>query len=217
MRDWAKYAGLTAFFLAALVCSFLWALSYPPPPCRGPIAQSNNCSAEKERDHATGQAQNADFMPPKITLVPAPKSKEEAERDERERFEKATNERGLTVATWVVAFATIFLFGAVAIQAYLFVRQLGIMRDTLNKAETRDKVLYRAYVSGGGIPVKTIITKDGVSREALVFRLDVNNYGKRPENFLNTASDFASSLRSILSLKRPSINGISFETLYSPV
>jgi hypothetical protein len=180
MIDWAKYAGLTAFFLTVLVCSFLWAISYQPVPCRGPMAQNNNCSAEKERSHAAGQTQNADLLPPAITLVPAPKSEEETRRDERQRFEKSANERGLTVATWVVAFATALLFGAVAVQAYLFVRQLGIMRDTLDKAETRDKILYRAYVSGGGIAVKTIITKDGVSREVLAFRLDVNNYGQTP-------------------------------------
>ncbi|WP_166294416.1 hypothetical protein [Bradyrhizobium sp. 2S1] len=60
----------------------------------------------------------------------------EAERQEEERREKAANERGLVVATWILALVTGLLFLAAAIQAGLFVWQLGYMREGMKDATT---------------------------------------------------------------------------------
>ena len=82
---------------AVIVCSFLWAISYPPSPRHAPRAEADKSSA-----YAKDQPI-------------APKSETETQRDEQERFEKAANERGLTIATWVLAFATVFLVSATGI------------------------------------------------------------------------------------------------------
>ncbi|MCP1844036.1 hypothetical protein J2R78_007003 [Bradyrhizobium sp. USDA 4538] len=81
----------------------------------------------------------------------------EAERQEEERREKASNERGLVLATWILALVTGLLFLAAAIQAGLFVWQLGYMREGMKDAtlaasaakESADAAKLQAAVASG--------------------------------------------------------------------
>src|SRR6266851_5756876 len=82
LKNWARLAGFVTIFLSVIVCSFLYAISFPTAPIEG-----------------------------------------------------ASNERSLTIATWVLAYATIFLFIAAAIQAALFVWQLSLIRISLKDAK----------------------------------------------------------------------------------
>jgi hypothetical protein len=82
LKNWASLAGFVTIFLSIIVCSFLYAVSFP-------AAQS----------------------------------------------EGASNERSLAVATWVLAYATILLFIAAAVQAALFVWQLSLIRVSLKDAK----------------------------------------------------------------------------------
>jgi hypothetical protein len=99
LRNWALLAGFVTIFASVVVCSFEFAISYPPFP--------------------TGQAQTSK------------ESVGEPSRDERERFEKAANERGLTEGTWALVLATVLLFCAAAVQVFLFVWQLDLIRKSL--------------------------------------------------------------------------------------
>jgi hypothetical protein len=104
LENWAKLAGFVLIFLSIIVCSFIYAISYPP-------LVGNSAVAE----HAGSSAGPAN--------------------DEQQWLEKAANERGLTVATWVLALATGFLFVAAAVQAGLFVWQLDLIRKSLADAK----------------------------------------------------------------------------------
>jgi hypothetical protein len=129
MRNWAKFGGFAGLTVALLVCAFLLATSYPPLPGFGIEGEHYDCRAKAERDGRKGAAQDGVVIPPLAHADQANGDASKACREERERLQKASNERGLTVATWFLAFATIGLFGAVAIQAALFVWQLRLIRD----------------------------------------------------------------------------------------
>lgn len=79
LENWARLAGFVTIFLSVIVCSFLYAISFP----------------------ATAPS------------------------------EGASSEHGLIVATWVLAYSTMFLFIAAAIQAGLFIWQLSLIRTSL--------------------------------------------------------------------------------------
>jgi hypothetical protein len=101
LENWAKLAGFVLIFLSIIVCSFIYAISYSPLPGDGPLAEHANPHVQQQS------------------------------ADEEERLQKAANKRGLTIATWVLAFATGFLFIAAAVQAGLFVWQLDLIRKSL--------------------------------------------------------------------------------------
>ena len=182
-RNWAFLAGFVVIFGSAIVCSFLLAVSYLPSPGGPPTIERNNTGAEKNTA--------------------------ETQRDEQDRREKAANERGLTVATWVLAFATLLLFAAAAGQVFLFLWQLRLINQSLTDAriaaeaakvsadaatlqtkisqaalesteETTRRQL-RAYIGHYGAPFENpiIITADG-SRTSGPAKYFECNYGRTP-------------------------------------
>jgi hypothetical protein len=135
LSNWARAAGFFAFFTAAIVCSFLWAISYPQFR-NDTQPNSDHAGDGRDIEYNASNLRNATSVPPMITLRPAPKSDAEVRREQEERSEKAANERGLTVATWILAFAKVLLFMAVAVQAALFIWQLLLIDESLRDAKT---------------------------------------------------------------------------------
>jgi hypothetical protein len=135
LRNWARLAGLVTLFVAVIVCSFLWAISYPPSPSGGPVVEHNYPTRGAEQHGTSGDQRGTKSEPLAVEIVPPKKGTEEAERYEKESLEKSSNERGLTVATWVLAFATFFLFVAASVQVALFVWQLDLIRKSLVDAK----------------------------------------------------------------------------------
>src|SRR5262249_51774613 len=103
LENWAKLSGFVLIFLSIIVCSFIYAVSYPSP--HGGRLQTEQLQRSDDR------------------------------AEEREKIEKAANERSLTVATWALVLATGFLFFAAAVQAGLFVWQLDLIRRSLGDAK----------------------------------------------------------------------------------
>jgi hypothetical protein len=136
MENWARMAGFAAFLIIPVICTFIWAISYPPLPGFGPEGEHYDCHSEAKRDPRNGATQNGIAVPPLAHADQGSREVSNACREERERLQKAANERGLAVATWVLSFATMGLFGAVAIQAALFVWQLRLIRDELGHTKT---------------------------------------------------------------------------------
>ena len=97
LQNWARLAGFVTIFVSIIVCSFLYAISYPPVPSSGPTIQGYNGVSSPIDKH------------------PSTNENAKAQRDERERLEKAANERGLTVGTWSLVFVTLFLVLATAV------------------------------------------------------------------------------------------------------
>jgi hypothetical protein len=133
-QNWAKAAGFITIFLSVIVCSFLWAISNPPFPSNRPIAQSNHAAANTEQQAADADQRGTKAVPLAVEIIPPKDGTPEAERYEEERQQKAANERGLTVATWVLTFATILLFTIAGVQAAFFWVQLKIMREGMRDA-----------------------------------------------------------------------------------
>jgi hypothetical protein len=72
-RNWAFFSGLTAIFVSAIVCSFLYAISYPPPPSGLPISERNYSGTTTEQNLANDAERGADKVPFPVTIVPGPK------------------------------------------------------------------------------------------------------------------------------------------------
>lgn len=162
LDNWARAAGFAATLFAAIVCSFLWAISYPPLPSGGPITQHNQPSTNTEHQPTNNGERGSESNPLVVRTIPAEKGTPEAERDEKERHEKAANERGLTVGTWVLAFATILLFAAVAIQAILFIWQLRLIQDggrDTRKAADAAVLSAEAIMAANGAHIYPVIKK----------------------------------------------------------
>jgi hypothetical protein len=144
-RNWAKAAGFIAVLTSAIVCSFLWAISNPPPPSGRPIAEHNHAAANTEQQTADPNQRGTKAVPLAVEIVSPKEGTPEAERNEEERQQKAANERGLVVGTWGLVLATGFLVIAASIQAALFVWQLLLLRDSLaDTKKTADAALAAA-------------------------------------------------------------------------
>jgi hypothetical protein len=195
-ENWAKAAGIITIFVSVIVCSFLWAISNPPSPSRGPIAHSDQHQPQSGKQGSDSDQVGTKGVPLFVQIAPAANGTAEAERDERERQQKAANERGLTVATWLMAFATFFLVVVAAGQAGLFVWQLGYMRDGMKDAA----IAARAARDGAGAatesariarsverpyiaPIKAELSYPGgdfIPEEGmpLTLEMDLQNFGK---------------------------------------
>jgi hypothetical protein len=178
------FAGFVTIFGGAIVCSFLWAISYPPPPSSWPITQANKSGTATERQPSEGAEHGTEHIPFVVTIVPPKEGTPEAQRDEQERLQKTANERGLILATWLLAFATTLIFAVAVTQAVLFLWQLRLIRDGLRPAEvaanaakeSADAAIAteRAYVFPGYDPIT--YSQEGHATIPLV----MTNAGKTP-------------------------------------
>ena len=134
LQNWARLAGFVTIFLSVIVCSFLYAISYPPLPSGRPIAEHNNAGTYADPKPTSDDQRGTKAVPLAVEVVPPKEGTAEAERYERESLQKSANERGLAVATWILAYATLFLFAVAIGQAVMFFFQLRIMRDGMKDA-----------------------------------------------------------------------------------
>jgi hypothetical protein len=109
LGNWARAAGFAAILMSALICSFVWVTSYPPLPGFGIQGQHYDCRSNEERSGTTNKKSDSQASTATIKADTAGDEESQACRNERERLEKAANERGAAVATWVLAYATCFL------------------------------------------------------------------------------------------------------------
>ena len=135
LNNWARAAGFAAILISAIVCTFVWVISYPPVPCVRPQTQHYDSYANAERSAPQQKPNSSYTIKSQINGATSDSSACIAYRNEQERLQKAANERGLTVATWILAFATVFLFVGVVVQAGLFVWQLYLMREGMDDAK----------------------------------------------------------------------------------
>jgi hypothetical protein len=128
MADWARFAGLSAIFLALLVGSLLWALNYPPQytdwTCEPQTSTDNQKNGAKQRMicHPIQPAHQYN------NLETAEKNREKG----TESGFKITSDRLLAVFTGLLAFVTAGLVYVVYVQ------------------EANAQVHERAYIFGGG-------------------------------------------------------------------
>jgi hypothetical protein len=186
--NWARAAGFITIFTSIVACSFLYAISYPPIPSHGPVAKHNEGSANTETQATGADQRGTKAVPLAIEIVPPKEGTPEAERNERESHQKAANERGLVVATWVLTFATALLFIAASVQAGLFVWQLSIMRDGMNDARiaaeaakiSADALMkaQRAYVRLSHVGGMTLQIADETA--VIQIQLQAKNWGETP-------------------------------------
>jgi hypothetical protein len=90
-----------AILEAVIVCTFVWAISYRPLTSEEPVAHHYDSTAAAENNPSNQDQRGTRSVPLIVETVDPPEGAPERERLEKERQEKAANERGLTVATWV--------------------------------------------------------------------------------------------------------------------
>jgi hypothetical protein len=108
--------------------------SQPPPP------GARDSSSPQEPQARTGQQttypdqRGTDQIPLTVKVLPTPKSQADIDEEQRRADEHAANERGLTVATWVLAGFTLLLALIAGGQIGLFFWQLRLIRESLDDA-----------------------------------------------------------------------------------
>src|ERR1700722_12672414 len=138
MQNWAKAGGFAGFIIVPIVCTFIWAISYPPLPGFRVDSEYYDCHSNKEQKGSSPETDGARQMPSLMQPNTPKRTDAKACRDERERLQKATNERGLTVATWILAFATCFLVAATSV---LWVFTGLLWRTTSNSVKIAERAL----------------------------------------------------------------------------
>jgi hypothetical protein len=172
------------------------------PPIQTPSTPSAQPPASDQR--------GTDQMPLSIKILPSPNAEEKAEKEERERTEKAETDKRLADQTqrladesvrlanytgWLALF-TLFLFGGVCVQIGLFRSQLRLMHDEAGNTriiatEARQSAEHlrnveRAYVSGGATIQWQMVEEIRITGNVLRpdrprwLIVTVDNYGKTP-------------------------------------
>ena len=127
-------------------CIALASLSHPPcPGTQRPQADPIQYATGKERLPVT-------------TIVPE-KSAVDARKDNNERLERAPNERALAVATWVLAFATLFLFVAAVGQVFSFYWQLTLIGRSLRDAK-KTAIAAQDAASAAGMNARALMSAE---------------------------------------------------------
>ena len=172
-RNWAFFAGFVTIFVGAIVCSFLYAISYPPSLSGGQIVERDDRSATTPQQSIAGAEHSSDQVPLAVTIVPPSKSEAETKEDQQDRLEKASNERGLTVATWILAFATAFLFAAAVGQVFLFFWQSRLIGESLRDAKIAAEA---AKESADATKIQAMVARDTLTKvqRPYVFVFGVN-------------------------------------------
>lgn len=135
LTDWARAAGFAAVLAVALSGALFWALNYPAPSHAPSGQQQERHSAQAERETA-GQPRGTESAPVVVKILPPAPGSPEAARDEEERTQKSSIDRGLLYFTAVLAVATIALV----------VVTLGLVGFASRQSE-ETRILQRAYVS----------------------------------------------------------------------
>lgn len=124
-----------ALALLAAFASDSWGQSQEPPAQSQPAAQP-----------ATPDKRGTDDVPLAIKIIPAPDAKEQADKAEHERKEKAVIDEKLAFETQRIAdytdrlaLFTVLLFSVAVLQAGLFLWQLRYMRQGMRDAEMAAK------------------------------------------------------------------------------
>jgi hypothetical protein len=171
LQNWARLAGFVTIFLSVIVCSFLYAISYPPLPSDGSVAKHNHSSTDAEQKSAGTDQRGTKAVPLAVEIVPPKDGTPEAKRYEKESLEKSSNERGLTIATWILAFATVILFVFAGVQVGLFYWQLRLIGETLapaKEAAEAAKLNAEAVMAAEGAHLFPVLREDNLQKE--VFR-----------------------------------------------
>ena len=197
MENWARVAGFAGIIFAVLVCVFIWAISYPPLPGIWVEGQHYDCYPSAKRKDGQESIPASGVVSPLIQPNGSHEDESKTCRDERERLQKAANERGVTVATWLLSFATIWLAVATTglwiFTAFMWNSTRQVVRDgqqslkialrTASAAERHAGVAesdQRAWVSIERVlivPVPAEHKQDGVK---LCIRVVVRNLGRTP-------------------------------------
>jgi hypothetical protein len=74
-RNWAFFAGFVTIFVGAIVCSFLYAISYPPSLSGGQIVERDDRSATTPQQSIAGAEHSSDQVPLAVTIVPPAKAR----------------------------------------------------------------------------------------------------------------------------------------------
>ena len=129
-----------------------------------------------------------------IEVVPAPQVDAEPSYADKDRKEKGVNDRKLVAYSLALDIITGILALIGAIQIAVFAWQGWQLKRSVDLGEKRDKILERAYMSGGGVPERLrllgvngiVVPGDLTGR----FEFHLNNHGKSPGELLKIAIEF---------------------------
>jgi hypothetical protein len=135
--------------LVAFFCVAAW--SQEPDPSRGKEIHHPKAQAAKAKPEAGNDHRGTEAAPLVIKgFPPSPQSPEEAARNAKERDEKASNERALTLYTGALALITLGLLAVAAVQAGLFLWQLTLMKQsTADSAKLAEAAALQARAAIG--------------------------------------------------------------------
>src|SRR5690348_5385842 len=77
--------------------------SQPPVPSAGEFSRPQESQSNASQQSPNPDQRGTDQIPLTVKVLPTPKTQEEIDGEKHRADEHATNERGLTMATWALA------------------------------------------------------------------------------------------------------------------
>lgn len=165
--------------------------SYEPSPSGRIEIQHDQPKPQNAQSATDYDKRGTQEVPIFVKVVPSPTTEADAAEQKEERSQSATNERGLVVATWILAVVTGALAIVAAFQAALFVWQLGYMRQgVIDAGKAANAALISAESLKKSEMAHIIVTKiefkksSGPTHRA-DFRVFFGNFGRTP-GFIHT-------------------------------
>jgi hypothetical protein len=189
-----QHVVLASWMLLASICA---AYSQQPPQS-GTASQTQQSKPAAPRDDDQQGSKSTPVIMSRgshvvIDIVPEPAEAGSKETD-GDRNEKAANDRKLVQYSRDLDILTAILALIGAIQIGVFAWQGFQLKRSVDLAERRDKILERAYMSGGGVPERQKIM--GASGIVVLgnltgkFEFHINNHGKTPGELMQIAIEF---------------------------
>jgi len=122
----------------------------PPSPGAREPGSPQEPQPNTGQQSAAGEQRGTDQVPLTVKVLPTPKSQSEIDEDQHRADDHATNERGLTTATWTLAGFTLLLAFIATGQIALFFWQLRLIRESLDDARlAADAAMIEAEATKG--------------------------------------------------------------------
>jgi hypothetical protein len=106
LNNWARAAGFGAVLFAAIVCTFIWAISYPPFPGCGTLVESYQSDSNPKNKGGEVEVRPTNSIAPPPKANGALNTTCEDYWKGKETFEKAANDRSAAIAAWALVFVT---------------------------------------------------------------------------------------------------------------
>jgi hypothetical protein len=196
-----RYLELAFWLLLGAVCA---AYSQQPPPSGSEANQQQQSKPTSSQEQSPDNQQDSKRPPIIVTggsrviidIAPALQADADSTDSSRDRNDKAANDRKLVEYSRDLDILTAILAAIGTVQLIVFAWQGWQLKRSVDLAKKRDRILERAYMSGGGVQEREkrllngVVVLGGLTGK---FEFHLNNHGKTPGELMKIAIEFCDS------------------------